>query len=92
MLKILLLIIICAAAYFRFNYDRKYVLPVVKKNEDLSSIYKWGIALLAVAIGCIFTGQSKIGFILLLLLIPFILYLNFKSNWIGFNNWKNGRK
>jgi len=93
MLKMILVIILMGiAAYFRFNYDRKYVLPAIKENGDLSFLNKWLIILIAVAIGCFIMHLTQIGFVLLLISIPCVLYLNFKSNWIAWNNRKKDQK
>ena len=89
---VLFAILIAICTTLRYKYDKKYVVPVINENADLQSIKKWAIILLAIAIGCYFAGQPRLTFIILLLLIPFVLYMNIKSNWIGFRNYKNDRK
>lgn len=88
MIKLILLIILMAAgAYFRLKFDKNYAMPVISQNKDLSSLNKWALILISVAIFCFIFNLAKIGFVILILLIPFILYLNFKTYWIAFINF-----
>lgn len=88
MIKLILLIILMAAgAYFRLKFDKNYIIPVINQNEDLSFLNKWGLILVSIAIFCFIFNFAKIGFVILILLFPFLLYLNFKTYWIAFINF-----
>lgn len=88
---ILLVIIIVVGAYYKYNYSKKVEMPIIEENEDLAFLNKLSIA------GLIISGISalisfKITFCILLVLIPVILYLNLKTNWIAFTKNKSKNK
>lgn len=85
---ILLLLVMGIGAYFRFKFDKKYAMPVIAQNKDLSFLYKWVLISVFVAIICFILHLSSIAFAILLLLIPFALYLNFKTYKIAIRNSK----
>jgi len=76
---ILLIVIIAVGVYFRTRFDREYTMPVIKENNDLSLLYKVCLVLLGVAIALMLTGFKVIGFWLLILMIPVVLYFNLKT-------------
>ena len=88
---VLAVVVVAAGFYFRSKYEMKYNLPAIKENEDLSAIYKWILVPFAVIFLCFIMGLTKIAFIILLITIPFVLYLNIKTNWIGYNKMKNDK-
>lgn len=88
MIKLILIIALMAAGiYFRVNFDKKYVIPVMKSNKDLSFLNKLCLGALFVAIICLITNLKEIGFWILIILIPFVLYLHFKTYWIAIINF-----
>ena len=89
---ILLFIVVCIGAYFRFKFDKNYAMPVIKENNNLSSLSKWIIILISVAIVCFILNLAKVAFGILIFLIPFVLYLHFKTYWIAFKNFKRENK
>lgn len=84
---ILIIMIMMVGIYFRVNFDKKYVIPVMKSNKDLSFLNKLCIGALVIAIICLINNLREIGFWILIILIPFVLYLNFKTYWIAIINF-----
>lgn len=82
-LVILILVIMVVGVYFRTKFDKEYAMPTIAENKDLSLLYKWGLILLAVSIICFILHLEEIAFGILILLIPFVLYLNLKTYWIA---------
>lgn len=91
MLKVFLFIVlISVCAYFRFNYDMRYVVPVIKEKKDLSISFIVVVAsLLTAAIISFFLRMTQLACILVIAILPIVLYLNVKSNWIGISNFFN---
>lgn len=83
---ILLIIVMVLCAYFRFKFDKEYAMPVIAGNNDLSFLYKWGLIIFSIAMVCFVLNLPKIAFGILIFLIPFVLYLNFKTYWIAIKN------
>lgn len=76
---ILLIVIIAVGVYFRTRFDKEYTMPVIKENKDLSFLYRVCLFLLGLAVAFMLTGLKVIGFWLLILMIPFVLYFNLKT-------------
>lgn len=84
MLLLIFILLICVLAYYRFKFDKEYTMPVLKENKDLSSLQKWAVVTIIIAIILYLLGFMKLAFWVLILLIPFVLYLHFKTYWIAF--------
>ena len=75
---ILVLIIMACGIYFRSRYDKRYVTPVLSENKNLNKFRKIAFSFVMLAILAFFMKLIKLAFILLVLLIPVALYLNYK--------------
>jgi len=84
---ILMIIIIVVGSYFKNKYNKEYALPIIKENADLSFVNKFSLIMLLLA-GIFAFINTKFTFFILIILIPFVLYLNFKTSWIAFNKKK----
>ena len=80
---ILMIIIIVVGSYYKNKYNREYALPILEENADLSFISKASIIMLLIA-GIFAFISIKVTFLILILLIPFVLYLNLKTTWLAF--------
>ena len=80
---ILMIIIIVVGSYYKNKYNREYALPILEENADLSFISKASIIMLLIA-GIFYFISIKVTFLILILLIPFVLYLNLKTTWLAF--------
>ena len=80
---ILMIIVIVVGSYYKNKYNKEYALPIVEENADLSFISKFSIIMLLIAGICAFIS-TKLTFLILILLIPFVLYLNLKTTWLAF--------
>ncbi|MEI8388422.1 MAG: hypothetical protein WCG23_00925 [bacterium] len=80
---ILMIIIIVVGSYYKNKYNKEYALPIVEENADLSFISKASIIMLLIA-GIFAFISPKVTFLILILLIPFVLYLNLKTTWLAF--------
>ena len=89
---VLVVLVLLALAYFRFKFDMKYAMPVIKESSSLSYIYVLGVIVIAAAFVSYLLGLRKITFILLLGLIPFVLYLNFKTYFGAWSRFFKGRQ
>lgn len=87
---ILLLIIIVVGIYFKNKYNQEYALPIIEENADLSFVNKFSFIMMLIA-GIFAFINVKLTFFILIGLIPFVLYLNFKTSWLAFNK-KNNKK
>lgn len=89
MLKLILVIVImCVGFYYKWNYDKKFVMPVVEENEDLVFIKKWALIFVVVAIAAYIMQMPKVALSILFVTIPFVLYLNIRSYWLASKNNK----
>ena len=79
---ILMIIIIVVGSYYKNKYNKEYALPIVEENADLSFISKFSIIMLLIA-GIFVFISTKLTFLILILLIPFVLYLNLKTTWLA---------
>jgi len=84
---IAIVIIIFAGAYFRVKFDINYTLPVIRENKELSQLTKIGGGLFLVAITCFFLELQRLAFGLLIILVPFFLYLNFKTYGLAYKKF-----
>lgn len=79
MIKLIVIVAVMSVCiYFRVKFDREYTMPVIRKNKDLSFLNKVCLLLLSVAIIFMLAGLKVVGFWLLILMIPFVLYFNLK--------------
>ncbi len=79
MIKILLaLFIICAGFYLRLRYEKKYVLPILSENKKLATLRKLALFFILLAIFGLFLKLMKLAFFIMIILIPIVIYLNFK--------------
>ena len=78
-----MIIIIVVGSYYKNKYNREYALPILEENADLSFISKASIIMLLIA-GIFAFISIKVTFLILILLIPFVLYLNLKTTWLAF--------
>ena len=86
MIKIFfVLVVMWVGFYFRKRYEKKYVLPVLADNKQLVTLSKITFGFITLAVLGIFFKLIKISFILLILLIPIVLYLNFKIHYLSKN-------
>ena len=87
---IIMIVIIVVGVYFKNKYNREYALPIIEENADLSFVNKFSLIMLLIAGLCAFIN-TKLMFFILIGLIPFVLYLNFKTSWLAFTK-KNKNK
>lgn len=79
MVMIILIIVIIAGVYFRIKFDSKYVVPVMKENNLLASMSKACVIAIGLALGFYFFNFKKLSFFILIILIPIVLFINFKT-------------
>lgn len=76
---VVFLLIIAAMATWRFNFDRKYVMPAIKENDDLSILYTICGVFAAAIIVSMLLKQYVVMMIFALIALPIVLYFNFKA-------------
>lgn len=72
------LVVMWIGYYFRKRYEKKHFLPVLADNKQLATLSKITFGFVTLAVLGIFFKLIKVSLILLILLIPIVLYLNFK--------------
>lgn len=84
--------IMIAGTYVRYKFDRKYAMPVIRQSRTLSILWVGCVLTIIVACAMYVMGYHTLMFCTLLLLIPFVLYLNFTTYFRACKNMKEESK
>lgn len=81
MLKfILVCILIAAGATMKYKYNKKYLIPTINENPDLSKLFKIAIAFAVLIIIGVIYKNAMLFTVGCVIGIPILLYANIKSN------------
>ncbi len=72
------LAIIFVGFYFRSRYDKKYVIPILAENKNLAKLKKITLGLIVIALLSFMFKLIKLAFIIMILLIPIVLFMNYQ--------------
>lgn len=81
---VLVIAIMVSVAFFRLKFDENFATQIVEEENNLSLLNKLAIIVIAIAAIFYLFEKTDLAFFTLLLVIPFVLYLHFKTYIVAF--------